>query len=57
VGGEVNGGGPRHKKHAQLGAFFVGFMLWEVGVVPANGCVFCVFHVLKRRRGEGDSVC
>jgi len=25
------GGGPRHEKRAQTGAFFVCFVLWEVG--------------------------
>ena len=31
VGGGVGGGSPGHEKCAQPGAFFVCFMLWEVG--------------------------
>jgi hypothetical protein len=61
VGGEVGGGGLRHKKRAQTGAFFGCFVLWEVREVPdtktrPNRRVFRVFRVLKRRGGEGDVV-
>ena len=62
VGGGVGRISPRHEKHAQLGAFFVGFMLWEVGVVSDTKIApvwarFSCFRVLKRRRGEGETVC
>jgi hypothetical protein len=58
VRGGVGGGGLRHKKHAQTGASFECFVLWEMRKVPdtkarPNGRVFRVFRVLKRRGGEG----
>jgi hypothetical protein len=57
VGGGVGGGGLRHKKRAQMSAFFGCFVLCSMREVPDTktrpfGRVLRVFRVLKRRGGE-----